>query len=195
MSPNSSNILMQVYCLTKYISRYQLSYILDRWIMKNLFKVAKEIEKEKKSKTNSGEMLAEYVGMLQGLTVVHQTAHWTAKGDNYYGEHLLFDRLYENVEEDLDVAAEKLIGVFGSKFMDPKKHAEYTKTFVDECDTKDLTERSLEAEIAFLSFSEEVYDKIKESGDMTLGLDDMIMGIASRHEENVYLLKQQGAKS
>lgn len=162
--------------------------------MKKLFTLAQKIEKENKSKNESAEMFAEYVGMLQGLTVIHQTAHWTTKGNNYYGEHLLFDRLYESVEDDLDLAAEKLIGIFGVKFMDPKKHAEYTKNIVDEYDNKDLTERSLEAEVAFLSFSEDLYEKIKDNDDMTLGLDDLIMSICSKHEENIYLLRQQASK-
>jgi len=162
--------------------------------MKKLYKLAQKIEKENKSKKQSGEMFAEYVGMLQGLAMVHQTAHWTSKGDNYYGDHLLFDRIYQSVSANIDLAAEKLIGIFGAKFMDPKKHAEYTKTFVDKYDNKDLTERSLEAEIDFLSFSEDLYEKIKENGDLTLGLDDLIMAVASEHETNVYLLKQQNSK-
>lgn len=136
-------------------------------------------------------MLNEYVGMLRGLIIIHQTAHWTCDGDEYYGQHLLFNRLYENVSEDLDLAAEKLIGVFGVEHMNTQAHIEIAKTFIDEYTNKDLTERSLEAEVVFLAFSEELYNSIKDAGDMSLGLDDMIMSISSNHEENVYLLKQQ----
>lgn len=162
--------------------------------MRKLFKAAKEMEKKDKAKTESGKLLSEYVGMLRGLAIIHQTSHWLCRGDTYYEKHLLFERLYNSVSEDLDLAAEKLIGVFGVKFLDPQEHVEYAKKLVDEYNEKDFTERGLAAEVAFLTFSEELYEKIKESGDMSLGLDDMIMSIASNHEENIYLLKQQASK-
>jgi len=159
--------------------------------MEKLYKIAKEIEEANNSKTKSGEMFSEYVGILMGLSIIHQTAHWLCKGESYYGKHLLFAKLYENVSTDLDLAAEKLIGVFGDEFLNPKKHMEISKHFVDEYDSTDFTQRSLDAELAFLSFSEELYEEIKENKNMSLGLDDLIAGIASNHEENVYLLKQQ----
>jgi DNA-binding ferritin-like protein len=159
--------------------------------MKKIYKTAQKIEKEQKTSVDSAKLMEKYVGVLRGLAIIHQTAHWITKGENYYGKHLLFDRIYNSVNDEVDLAAEKLIGVFGGEFLNPENHVNITKDFVANYSNKDLTERSLEAEIDFLTLSEGIYKKIKENGDMSLGLDDMIMSIASTHETNVYLLKQQ----
>jgi hypothetical protein len=49
---------------------------------------------------------------------------------------------------------------------------------------------SLEIEKEFLKFSSVAYDRFEAAGHLTLGLDDMIMAIASSREEAVYLLQQ-----
>jgi hypothetical protein len=51
-------------------------------------------------------------------------------------------------------------------------------------------EMSMEVEKDFITFSASAYECLKKEGKMTLGLDDMIMAIASKREESVYLLKQ-----
>ena len=37
---------------------------------------------------------------LKHLAAIHQNHHWTAIGDPYYGDHLLFQRLYECASAD-----------------------------------------------------------------------------------------------
>ena len=51
-------------------------------------------------------------------------------------------------------------------------------------------EMSLAIENEFLAFSKSAYDCFEKEGNMTLGLDDLIMSIASNRETSVYLLKQ-----
>jgi len=160
--------------------------------MKKLYKVAQEIEKDNKSKMSAGKLLAQSVGLLRGLAILHQQAHWTSAGNEYYGDHLLFQRLYDAVSEDIDSVAEKLAGVFDPSFLDVGYHANITKKFIDTMNTTDnLVERNLKAEKAFVTFNSKIYEKIKESGEMTLGLDDLIMSVSSKHEENIYLLQQR----
>jgi hypothetical protein len=43
----------------------------------------------------------------------------------------------------------------------------------------------------FLKFSQEAYNCFEDEGKLTLGLDDMVMAIASQREESVYLLQQK----
>ncbi len=121
-----------------------------------------------------------YVAFLRALYQIHQNNHWKASGDNSYGNHLLFERLYQSVQEDADQAAEKTIGLFGDLNVLSNVIAEITNKYSD----------SLKAEEAFLALSKLVYSKLKESDAMSLGLDAFIMDIASRHEVNLYLLKQ-----
>ena len=48
---------------------------------------------------------------LKFLSSLHQNHHWITNGDPFYGDHLLFQRLYEGAIEDIDAIAEKSIGV------------------------------------------------------------------------------------
>jgi hypothetical protein len=63
---------------------------------------------------------------------------------------------------------------------------ELTKFFNPDGDI----ESSLKAEKAFQTFATNLYNDLKESGELTLGVDDMIMGHVSSSEVNTYLLQQ-----
>ena len=55
---------------------------------------------------------------LRFLALVHQTNHWVAKGDAFYGDHLLFSRLYDTVNGEVDSIAEKAVGVGTDRSVD-----------------------------------------------------------------------------
>lgn len=61
------------------------------------------------------KVAALYVATLKALALIHQHNHWTTKGEMFYGDHLLFERLYNSTLENLDLAAEKFIGVFSDE--------------------------------------------------------------------------------
>ena len=67
--------------------------------MKTFLKFIKDegsgIEKAK----STVEILQEVLGLLRGQYWNYWTTHWQVKGENYYGNHLLFQRLYEAIEE------------------------------------------------------------------------------------------------
>jgi DNA-binding ferritin-like protein len=142
----------------------------------------------KKFAQNAGpvEIMSLYVAFLRALYQILQEAHWKSTGTEFYGNHLLFERLYSATQETVDDAAEKTIGVFGEL----KDYHEIIAELCTKFESDNLIESCLKAEQMFLAFSQNVYDDLKESGAMTLGLDDMIMSIASKHEVHVYLLKQ-----
>jgi len=152
-----------------------------------------------------------YLATLKAIYLVHQHSHWTTKGANFYGNHLLFQRLYEAAQDSADSAAEKFLGLFGEDGVDFQLqnellHKVLTKfeKFSGELPSKNAmskignlydanfypVEMSLTAEKEFLKLSKEAYDAFEDEGVMTLGLDDMIMSIASKSEEAVYLLQQ-----
>ena len=132
-------------------------------------------------------LMSFYVGFLRALYNIHQTSHWKTKGNDFYGNHLLFQRLYEATQQSADEAAEKTIGLFDEL----KNQNEIIKTICQKFSSEDnYVKTSLEAEQAFLKLSKAIYDKLKSSNVMTLGLDDLVMAIAGRHEVHVYLLKQ-----
>jgi|SRR5271166_815639 len=136
------------------------------------------------------ELACFYVAFLRSVSLQHQNAHWLARGDNFYGTHLLFERLYKSSQEDVDLAAEKMVGLFGNECLDLKMQAEMIGKILKQFSAESSVEMSLAAEKKFLDISQKFYDKVKEADKMTLGLDDMIMAIASKREEACYLLQQ-----
>jgi len=138
------------------------------------------------------KVAALYIASLKGVALIHQHSHWTTKGAAFYGDHLLFERLYDSALENLDLAAEKFMGLLGDECLSydmqndllSKVLAKYTNL------EGSPLEMSLAVETDFIKFSKDTYNCFEESGRMTLGLDDMIMAISSKREESVYLLQQ-----
>lgn len=133
-----------------------------------------------------------YVAFLRALYLLHQNHHWLSQGANFYGNHLLFERIYKSAEENADLAAEKFIGLFGAEAIDIKSQPALIQEFLDKYSSSgDLVTSSCEAEKFFLEFSKAFYTELKKDSDkLSLGLDDAIMTIANDRETSVYLLKQ-----
>lgn len=138
------------------------------------------------------KVAALYVATLKALALIHQHNHWTTKGDMFYGDHLLFERLYNDTLENLDLAAEKFIGVFSDECLNYDLQADLLHKVLLKYKNLEGSpaEMSLAAEKDFLKFSREAYDCFEKEDRLTLGLDDMIMAIASKREEAAYLLQQ-----
>ncbi len=135
---------------------------------------------------------------LKFLATVHQTHHWTAKGDPFYGDHLLFERLYSTTAGEIDSVAEKAIGLGSvnnvNLNLQLQQLASMSKAYGVSSTipvTSDLAKRSMTAEISFLRCVANMVDSLKEMGMLTRGLDNMLAGIEDTHESHVYLLKQR----
>lgn len=133
-----------------------------------------------------------YIASLKGLSLIHQHNHWTTKGGTFYGKHLLFERIYESALENLDLAAEKFIGVFGVECVDYDLQNKFLNKVLEKYSKLDgePIEMSLMVEKDFVEYSEYAYNCFEQEDKMTLGIDDMIMSIASEREEAMYLLQQ-----
>lgn len=138
------------------------------------------------------KVAALYIATLKSLALVHQNSHWLTKGDTFYGDHLLFERLYNSALENLDLAAEKFIGVFGEACLDYDTQADLLHKVLLKYRNLEGSpiEMSLTIEKDFIKLSNDAYQTFEDDNKMTLGLDDMVMAIASKREEAVYLLQQ-----
>lgn len=136
--------------------------------------------------------LADLLAFLRLLAMHYQTAHWQARGPHAYGDHLLFMRLHESADAHVDPLAEKIAGLFEDGVLDldlqVSRMAEWCEKAVP---FSDMVEKSLRMEAIFQTLVKKAYDGIKAKGGMTLGLDDFLMAMASKHEEHAYLLKQR----
>lgn len=138
------------------------------------------------------KVAALYIATLKAITLIHQHSHWTTKGPPFYGDHQLFERIYNSALKDLDLAAEKFMGLFGDKCLDYDLQADLLHKLLLKYKALEGSplQMSLNVEKDFLQFSKKAYNCFEEEGNLTLGLDDMIMAIASSREESVYLLQQ-----
>ena len=131
-----------------------------------------------------------YISGLRMIYLLHQNHHWICSGNDFYGNHLLFERIYTSAQENADAAAEKFVGLFGKECLDLSAQAESIAKMLKTFCGDDYLESSLRAEEFFLKYAQEFFDSLKASEDMTLGLDDLLMSISNTREEAIYLLKQ-----
>lgn len=136
-------------------------------------------------------LLSHVLAALRAQYMVYQTLHWQAKGPAYYGNHLLFQRLYESVQGEIDQAAEKLVGYTGGDSVFLPTQLSLIQVYCSRwCAIENPFERGLQSEKDLQSLLKFTYNKLKASDSLTLGLDDWLMATASAHETNQYLLQQ-----
>jgi hypothetical protein len=132
------------------------------------------------------------VASLKAMALIHVQNHWLSKGSNFYGQHLLFERLYNSTLKDLDLAAEKFVGLFGEQVLSYDLRTELLGRVLSRYSALEgsPTQRSLAVEKAVLSLLQSATNAFQRSGVETLGLTDALGEIASHREEATYLLQQ-----
>lgn len=129
---------------------------------------------------------------LRAAQMIHQTGHWRVGGKNYYGDHLLLERLYNSVGEEIDQLAEKMVEKYGEDSVDLHGQIDHMHTVIKgiakiSCNLK----RAQAAEKMLQRLFKMSYDKLKENDELSLGMDDFLMASANNHETNCYLLRQR----
>src|SRR5579871_6160597 len=96
-----------------------------------------------------------YVAILRQIYLTHQFSHWTTSGEAFYSDHLVFERLYKSAQEDADLAAEKMIGLFGLDGVDYNLQKEFMSQLANKYAelSNSPVELSLKIEKDFLKFS------------------------------------------
>ena len=161
----------------------------DDYIISGFLKAAALGKKaQEKMDEESCKVLSLYVCFLRGMALVHQNNHWAALS---FGDHLLFQRLYEETQEIVDEAAERVVGLCGELMYEGKESFIAAKFAAESKDSiKSLLESSLAVERYFSELVKKTYEHLKDNEELTLGLDDLLMSQASVGESHVYLLKQ-----
>ena len=135
------------------------------------------------------------LAILRGAHWAHWTSHWQVKGESQYGDHLLLERIYGSLIEEIDTLAEKIVGTYGGLAVSPVDQAQLmanTILPVAEVQAEDNPIlRALIVEEALQVAFKNIYKALKEMDVLTLGMDDFIMSMANAHETNLYLLRQR----
>jgi DNA-binding ferritin-like protein len=133
------------------------------------------------------------LSILHSAEQHYELAHWKVCGDSFYGDHLLFERLYDNISDETDALAERLVGLCGHEVLHESRHLRVMYKFMDKW--KSVSDcpfrRSLYIERSLVKFIEGLHRKMDQSGDLTLGLEDLLAGLASQHETHLYLIQQR----
>lgn len=131
------------------------------------------------------------LAILRAQYLSYQTSHWQARGPGYYGNHLLFQRLYEGVQAEIDALGEKMVGYFGEPAVDLDVSIDLITDMVGRWrEAGSLFDRGLESESELQSALSIFRETWPESVPMPLGLDDWLAATANAHESNQYLLQQ-----
>lgn len=135
---------------------------------------------------------------LRWLALVHQAHHWTSKGDPFYGDHLLFERLYNTASEEIDAIGERSVGLGTDQNVNLMLHLSQLQRLAQDYGVlstlphpTELAQRSLLAEQVFMKTMGYVIVSLKESQQLTQGLENLLQDICDNHESSTYLLKQR----
>lgn len=145
----------------------------------------------------SGVELGVLTGVLQAAAQVHQSHHWQTRGPNYYSDHLLFERLYSESVPFVDQVAERAVGLGGVALVSPFLQASLVQVLMalwgleSASAPLDFVAVSLEVERCLVDCIEEVRATMEDRGALTSGTDNLLQGIADKHEELIYLLQQR----
>ncbi len=161
--------------------------------LKSLLKLAADYDTRPLLEGPGREPLVVLLSYLQALSLLHQAAHWSTAGEASYGDHLLFQRLYEESQDFIDQVAERTIG----SGLVPAINASSQASLMAEClkllqkGARDRISISLRAELCCLRLIELVSAELEQRGCLSLGISNLLEGLADRHETFVYLLQQR----
>lgn len=143
--------------------------------------------------TASVVSLSRLLGMLRALQWMYQTAHWQTQGDQFYGDHLLFERLYAGLGEEIDGLAEKLVAMAGPETVNPGPQGAHLASFIQEW-------QGWGGSPFFIGLKAEqnLQEAIKgllSDPSLSTGMENFLQGLADTHETNIYLLLQRASPS
>lgn len=134
-----------------------------------------------------------YIAFLRAMYLFYENAHWQSSGSGSYSNHLMFQRLYENVLERIDPAGEKSICLFGNDVIDVLTQAKITLQILEKhCQKSESSVIvGIELEKVFQTIAIKIRDELKNQGKLTPGLEKLIQDDLDFSENpRLYLLKQ-----
>lgn len=120
----------------------------------------------------------------------HLHNHWLTKGQSYYGDHLMFMRIYEGISEEIDGLVEKWVA--SGEVPDMSVIIGHARAMTKSLEgIPDFATRSLAAEKTLQKVLSEAFDHLESKGQLSLGMNDFLAALANAHETAIYLLQQR----
>ena len=191
-----TSTLDEVTCAASLYQGQPLDRIIINDIIKNKGKESAQASVLKSISDAGKDKLRTILATLRAQEQLYFTSHWQSAGSNFYGQHLLFERLYDAQQDQYDALAEKLVCACGKEIVDPVKQITIEKELLtDWVKTDNAVERGLASEKELQGQIKATYDYLKEHNELTPGLDDYLLALSNEHDTNSYLLGQvEGGK-
>lgn len=132
--------------------------------------------------------LKELLAKLRLLAMYYQTAHWQVKSSTYYADHVLFERLYNETNEQIDGIAERAVGLTDMEAVSLADSLSMMSQFKLPTECKDNSEYA-KAGLALEKSVMGTIDRALEGA--SAGTRNLLEGLADVSEKHVYLLKQR----
>ncbi len=151
-----------------------------------------------KAEPNPTLDLQQILAALRALRWSYHTKHWMVSGGHFYGDHLLFERLYSgkpSLDDAADSLAEKMVAQLGPASVSSRSIWPLAGDFLDrgmatsECPYQQSLAMEQEAQLLLAR----AHTSLKQRGALSLGMDDLLMSLANEREQAIYLLKQRTA--
>ncbi len=161
-------------------------------------KIAAQQAKLRKGAANRGGLnqLQHLLALLRTLRWHYHTTHWRVQGKSFYGDHLMFERLYQgepSLDDEIDKLGEKMVTLYGRDAVASQTiWPEATRSLESAIQQSDCPYRqalALEGEVQQTLKS--AYDTLKAEGKLTAGMDDYLLALANERDTATYLLKQR----
>ena len=136
-------------------------------------------------------LMHQMLTLLLAQYLLFYAAHWKSKGTAFYADHNLFERLYGVVKGEVDDLAEKIVGYHGTEAINIVELVSGAMGWLQSWEMGDEYESALKSEEAMQQLFRQVYEQLKATGALPLGLDDWMMSAANAHETHTYLLQQR----
>lgn len=143
--------------------------------------------------------LGAITAVMRAAVMMHQTHHWQTRGSSFYGDHLLFERLYNDSVGFVDQLAERSVGSGSRELVCPKHQATMIRALVfhwsqgtsDDPSPAEMVSTSLEIVRCVIDCISAARYDLNQKGQLSDGIDNLLQGVADKHEEFTYLLQQR----
>lgn len=136
---------------------------------------------------NNDNKLQTLAGYLLGLKLMHHAHHWQTYGTGFLSNHEMFAKFYEQTDKDLDVIAEKIVGMGKREDTNYFQLLKIAEEFLTKCsDDKSIIVNSIVGEKTMMDLAKELAIIFGDSGEV--GLEQAIGNIVDIHETHMYML-------
>jgi len=126
-------------------------------------------------------------------------AHHVTRGASFAGDHVdIFGRIYVAIQDEIDGAVEKAVGVTGDEGIACPMHItkmalQVLQSYPSPPAISSLAMAAvgLEIERNYVELVEQMFAELEEADMLSLGLNDMLAASANVHEGHSYLLQQR----